>query len=186
MDHNEIIIIIRICALVVSILTLAILGIQLFLLYNENKKDHLRRKRQSTLEYYQNFSASNFELGHKIFPSFPDFQMDDPIAFENIDESTSTSIRTFLANVEHFCVGVNSEIFDIDTVNDMAGNYLIKMYEKFEPYIKHKRIELYEPIKYYAFEKMIDDLKLIKIKEQENTQIQKNTHKAKLHPPKQA
>lgn len=45
-----------------------------------------------------------------------------------------------LSRVEHFAVGINSEIYDLETLNRMAGSFIIDQYQKnWQLYISTKR-----------------------------------------------
>ncbi len=64
-----------------------------------------------------------------------------------------------LARVEHFCVGVNSGIYDAETLKRLAGKYFISVYDKLYPLIDKKRI-IYPNDKHYnEFEMLIDNIK---------------------------
>ena len=64
-------------------------------------------------------------------------------------------ITTYLARIEHFCVGVNTKIYDLDVVKRMAGRYLSSTYDKFEPLIEKKRSINKQGRHYDEFEKAV-------------------------------
>lgn len=56
--------------------------------------------------------------------------------------------------IEHFAVGINNKIYDIDTLNSMAGNLIISTYSNCEELIKYKRKGWGKGKNYAEFEEM--------------------------------
>ena len=56
--------------------------------------------------------------------------------------------------IEHFAVGINNKIFDIGTLNSMAGNQIISSYFACEELIKYKRKGWEKGKNYAEFEEM--------------------------------
>lgn len=71
------------------------------------------------------------------------------------------SLTILMARIEHFSVGVNSNIYDIKIVKRVAGKYFCAIYDKLLPMIEKKR-ETFKNDKHYdEFEKLIVDLKCL-------------------------
>lgn len=51
---------------------------------------------------------------------------------------TATS---FLSQIEHFCVGIRVKTYDIDTLNRLAGGFIIEQYHYWVPIINTKRLK---------------------------------------------
>lgn len=69
--------------------------------------------------------------------------------------------------LEHFAVGINSEIYDLETLNRMAGNKIITVYNNCSKLLQHKRIGVGNEKNYSEFQKMVARLvKLRKLKKQ--------------------
>ena len=67
-------------------------------------------------------------------------------------------LSVLMARIEHFCVGVNSSLYDLDIIKRMAGRYFINVYEKLLPMITKKR-EINKTEKHYdEFELFYDKL----------------------------
>ena len=64
-----------------------------------------------------------------------------------------------LSKVEHFAVAVNVEIYDLDTLNRLAGSFIIKEYERWRPVIDTKRQREEEPTFCKEFEALYVSLK---------------------------
>lgn len=64
-----------------------------------------------------------------------------------------------LSKVEHFAVGVNVEIYDLDTLNRLAGSFIIKEYKRWKPVIHTKRQREEDPTFCKEFEALCNSLK---------------------------
>ena len=69
-----------------------------------------------------------------------------------------------LSKIEHFAVGINTKIYDINTLNRMAGGFIINEYSRWLPIINTKRVQSPEVKHYNEFEKMVGDLKKYRAK----------------------
>ena len=65
----------------------------------------------------------------------------------------------FLLRIEHFCVGVQTRAFDLDTLNRLAGGYFINQYENWRPIIEQKRSDDGSMKHYNEFEDVVNELK---------------------------
>mgnify|MGYP004483412323 CR=1 FL=1 len=63
-----------------------------------------------------------------------------------------------LALLEHFAVGVNLKTYDLKTLNAMAGNMMIEMWNSLTPIIEYKRSKQNGKKNYYEFQKMVEDI----------------------------
>ena len=43
--------------------------------------------------------------------------------------------KSFLSRIEHFAVGINTEIYDLATLNRMAGSYILDQYNAWWSYL---------------------------------------------------
>lgn len=77
---------------------------------------------------------------------------------ENSRTDEYKEVSVLLARWEHFCVGVNSDIYDIKTVKRLAGKYLIGLYKKVSPLIEKKRKINTTDKHYDEIEKMIEKI----------------------------
>lgn len=67
-----------------------------------------------------------------------------------------------LALIEHFAVGINTKVYDVETLNAMAGNFMIKLYETLLPIIKEKRSSPDGQNNYKEFKQMMEKLECIR------------------------
>lgn len=63
-----------------------------------------------------------------------------------------------LSKIEHFAVGVNTNVYDIETLNRMAGRFIIGQYEGWKSFISEKENQLPENKHYDEFKKMVTRL----------------------------
>ena len=78
---------------------------------------------------------------------------------EDIDEQECKEAyehyRAYIAKIEHFAVGVNEDIYDFETVNKLAGAYLIRLFYNVKSVIDKTREEDRDGLMYYTeFEKL--------------------------------
>ena len=73
-------------------------------------------------------------------------------------------ISEALPLLEHFAVGINSKIYDLEILNRMAGNKIITVYNNCSKLLQHKRIGVGNEKNYSELENMVDRLKKLRIK----------------------
>lgn len=73
-------------------------------------------------------------------------------------EKEWNAISNALSLIEHFAVGANNKIYDLETLNAMAGNKLIKVFFSCEALIQYKRSGVGKEKNYCEFEDMVNNL----------------------------
>lgn len=73
-------------------------------------------------------------------------------------------INSALPCIEHFAVGINTKIYDIGTLNRMAGNLLISTWNNCSSLVHYKRTGHANENNYSEFQTMVDSLKNIRRK----------------------
>ena len=68
-------------------------------------------------------------------------------------------LSKLLARCEHFAVGVNQGIYDLETVRRLAAEHLIVIYSNLEPLITKKRSFKNNEGRYKEFEQLVNSLK---------------------------
>ncbi len=76
---------------------------------------------------------------------------------DNTDESFR-QVSGSLARIEHFCVGINEDIYDKGVLYKLAGPYFLNNYDKLKPIIVKKQVGFDERF-YDNFEKVVTELK---------------------------
>ena len=67
-------------------------------------------------------------------------------------------ITKLMARIEHFSVGVNSDIYSLEITKRLAGRHFCASYEKLLPMIENKRKALKNDKHYDEFEKLVERL----------------------------
>ena len=137
---------ISVAALVVSILSI-IVSVMIYFL-------GLRReKKQATLDAFNLLQTQVLDR----LNCYRRYDIDE-IA-EDVHSTDYQDISGLLARCTHFAVGVNTGIYDFDTVRKMAGRYMIALYEKLEPLVEKKRKINSSERHYQELEILIDKLR---------------------------
>ena len=141
------------------IITNVFIIVGVFVAYRSISLDHDRRKKQSTIEFYD-------KIWEKFYPLLKiiDKKPQGVLNVEDIDGDAELQelIREYLSIMERFSVGVNTGVYDIYVLNRMSGFRTINSYEKLGQYIKNSRTT--NPNGYKDFEEVVDWLKEIRKK----------------------
>ena len=70
--------------------------------------------------------------------------------------------------LEHYAVGVNSKVYDIETLNRMAGNKIIRVHQNCENLLQDKRDGFGNGKNYCEFEEMVNRLKKLRNKKKQS------------------
>ena len=127
----------------------------------------IRIQKQTAIENKQRITI-------EAFNRLQDKVLDKLVSFNNIDacillddkdynpkvKDAYDGCRTLIAKCEHFAVGVNNDVYDIDLVNSLGGMHLVYLYNKILPIIENAR--QYDENSYIEFEKLVKRLEKIK------------------------
>ena len=93
-----------------------------------------RQKKQATLDAYNVLQREALDVLNKYTKK----------QISEISESSRSeeykSLSSLLARCEHFSVGVNTGIYDLKTLKQLAGGYFDSLYDKLSPLVDRKRI----------------------------------------------
>ena len=139
---------------------LALIGItySIYLQIKMLNSDHDRRKKQATMEHIRTIRPIYVKLlreSEKVFGQ--DVLSKENVAIILADYEKRENLKDFLSTLEHLAVGVNTGIFDISIVYRMMGAYLIRMFNRFRPYIKEVQKSV-NSTAYIEFENMAKEL----------------------------
>ena len=67
--------------------------------------------------------------------------------------------RALIARLEHFAVGVNKKIYDLNVVDELAGIHLIYLYKKIKPIIDYANRNESKNLHYHNYIELVDKLK---------------------------
>lgn len=111
----------------------------------EAKREHARQKRGATIQFFseghERVYAQRLKLESKLGPDIllKPLSEDDIHRIESADE-LRLAIHHMMAFFENLSVGVNEDVFDLQTIDKLLGGQLIQAYHSFMPYIRHFRV----------------------------------------------
>jgi len=140
-------------ALIVAILSVAIS-------WYFGRKDHERRRKQGTIEYFENMTSKLFDTQALFNDKFSATEI-NVLEIENHPDLLKAATEV-LSAFERLSVGVNTGVFDFDILNRMAGSYLIFIFSQFAPYVHKIRKDASRQKSYIEFERLVDRIKKIK------------------------
>lgn len=90
--------------------------------------DHSRRRKQSTLEYLHDLRPQWRDSYRVLFNRFKEPQLSSAHAREIMDDDELRQhANEILSLVEHLSVGINTDVYDRDIVEQACGSYLINL-----------------------------------------------------------
>lgn len=119
------------------------------------RKTAAENKKNNTINAYNRLQDKVLDYMAKYPKEQVEILVDDRDYEPEIKEAYD-ACRTLIARCEHFAVGVNTGVYDIDLVDDLGGKHLIYLYQKVLPIIDEARAHDEEA--YKEFEKMVTAL----------------------------
>ena len=114
-----------------------------------------RERREATIHAFEELEKDVF-LDKEYTSVLTDLKSKANEQINNTDQQCGTR---FLSKIEHFCVGIQVQAFDISTLNRLAGGYFINQYENWWPIIEKKRSDDGSMKHYNEFEDVVKRLK---------------------------
>ncbi|MCL1873360.1 MAG: DUF4760 domain-containing protein [Clostridiales bacterium] len=113
-----------------------------------SRADHDRRKKQSTIEFYNVLSSESYPfldemIGRKL-----------NLPTVNADKALRKSVIRYLSRLERLAVGIATDVYDFDVLCIMSGRYLLKKYAQFKEYIEEAREVKDAPMLYMEFQRL--------------------------------
>ena len=134
------------------IMGVAFVAIQIWLQTKIARADNDRKKKQSTIEFYD-------LLFTKIYQFLNDIKDKDlNLSTVNTDKALKKSVTKYFARLERLAVGVYYEVYDLKILCYMAGRRFSDIYNQFKIYIYEVRIKEYSPNRYKEFERLVKDI----------------------------
>lgn len=112
--------IISIIANVATAITMVIALFTLLTSVNKYKAEKLHDKRKDTLDAYHNLQNEVFD---KMFPKYSKDIIQDISKHYRTKNEEYRELSTYLAKIEHFCVGVVYEIYDWEIVYELSHGF---------------------------------------------------------------
>jgi len=138
-------------AIVVSVVALMVSLLQFFVERQRVRRGdtiHELAKLQKEVFNQRDYLNANVEEVLAEYQNAPDGQF--PAAWD--------AISGYMARIEQFAVGVNTNVYDLKTLDRMSGIHFIRQYERLFPIIRHKRVESGSNKRYEEFEQLVRKL----------------------------
>lgn len=104
------------------------------------KANHERTKKQSTIEYMNALRSTYRTLNHDLIKNLGT----DPVGEEKYnalieDDDTFEKVKQLLGMFEHLSLGVRTGVYDFDMVDLMSGEYICGVFKRWRFYIDRRR-----------------------------------------------
>ncbi|MCK4622072.1 MAG: DUF4760 domain-containing protein [Desulfuromonadales bacterium] len=104
------------------------------------KANHERIKKQSTIEYINQLRSAYRTLNHELIKNIGA----DPIGEEKYNELINDAdmfekLKQLLGMFEHLSLGVRTGVYDFDMVDLMSGEYICGVFRRWRYYIDKRR-----------------------------------------------
>lgn len=119
--------------------------------------DHLRRRRQSTLEFVMAQVRPRWSKSRKLIDEKWGTESISEKALKQIEEDDKSRevVRSLLGHLEYLAVGINVKVYDKDVLHRASGSYLIRTFHRLLPYVKS--VQKKQPAAYVELEQLIAD-----------------------------
>ena len=141
-----------------------------------------RQRREATMKAYSEWSDSTWLIRKKLQQMLGDGVLSEAAAAELVgapgaartmpkkDRSELVNeIGSVLNGLERLAVGVELGVYDIVTLRRLAGTIVVRYWERFETYIKARRLSAVptqrQKVAYLAFENVVGELRVLMAKE---------------------
>lgn len=124
---------------------------------------NLRRDRaKQTLDYWEKVNQQlKVEKGELL--KYYGSKIDSGMALLILENGEEAKRLNKLINVyERLSIGVNIGVYDLKTLNRLAGQNIIDNYSRFEAYIEAHREKLKRPLAWQEFQKLVKTLRAIR------------------------
>ncbi len=102
------------------------------------KRDHVRRRKQATVEYMRELRAQYRSSWHEITNDIG--AIDEHVAKEIFeDPDKKFAIEQLLSMFEHVATAANEDVFDIELLSRLSGTFLVEVFKKTRAYMVKAR-----------------------------------------------
>ncbi len=154
--------VILVISIIVDIITC--IGVIIALLnFSLNRKatlaEYERAKKLATIEILKEYEAKFHEYNRVIYKSCKY----NSLSYNKIinDKKLENVVWGYLNDLEFICTGINIGIYDIYTLERVAGDVIIRIYYQFSPYIYERRKQRNTSIVYAELENVVKEIKKI-------------------------
>lgn len=139
-------------ATIISVISIVVAASAFIFNILTNYKSAVRARRQATLDAYNNLQSQALDT----LNSYPTSDIAEIIKDKHSDKYKE--ISKCLARIEHFCVGIEEEIYDFETLYKLSHGYFDDtVYKKLLPLIERKDSDQIADV-YLNFKKVVSKM----------------------------
>lgn len=144
-----------------DIATVIIALLALFLSLFQFFRDNSREKREATLNAYNDLQTKVFTELNRFLKQYRG--KEEQLYKLEINDKNWEKLTEWLARIERFSVGVNTNIYSLRVLNRLGGGYYIRLFETLKPVIDKKRFKNISKGKHYdEFELTVKKLRRLR------------------------
>lgn len=128
------------------------------------KADHERKRKQSTIEFYNEIYPYLRDFKAEIINSFGESYVTPDDKRYKDNPALQKAINEYLIIIERFAVGVNAGIYDINIFAKTSGKVVSDTYRRLTPIIEDMRKAQNYPELFNDFEKMCKNVDAVREK----------------------
>lgn len=145
---------------------------EFYLLRKSTYADYERTRKHATIDMYKEVGEKLYGFNTYIYSIYKR----KPIIYKDIknDKELIQNIKKYLNEMEWIATGINTYVYDIDVFDRLFGDVAIRLDTQLKDYIVMRRkIEKANEI-YIEHDKMIEDLKIIRLQRKKGDLFNKN------------
>ncbi|MEO1264441.1 MAG: DUF4760 domain-containing protein [Pseudomonadota bacterium] len=102
--------------------------------------DHEKRQKQATMEHVTRIREVYVPIRNWLDATFGHR---NPVQMAVLDDQHDLreDVQRLLGTMEHLAVGALSDVFDLDILDRMSGMFIVRLYQRLEPYIEGRRTD---------------------------------------------
>jgi Domain of unknown function (DUF4760) len=150
---------VNIAFLVVLVKQLTVMRTQIKYASDAFVSEQDRIKRQSTLEVLAVTQQYRYERATVMPLEWDALAVKEFLEAVRADKEKRQLLRNYLNYYENLAAGINSGVYDLETVARTFGNVLLNVVGAYQPYIKDVRVELGNKLAYVEMQRLAEKLR---------------------------
>lgn len=139
-----------------QIVAAVFVGIQVYLIFKENRDAHRRIKKKDTLHAMSEFLRTIRDERLWLLAKENVERLQAP---ESLTQYEYLIAEQFLGSAERLAIGVRNEVYDTTIIRQTSRRYLTDSFGYFSAYIAFKRKKLRNPAIFEHYEWLVNELK---------------------------
>ena len=143
---------------VAQIIAAVFVGVELFRIFTETKREHVRQMKLQTLDMANHKVDILEESNRWIIEKAREGYFENP---EALTETDIVNIRYYLNRVERLATGAKHAIYSVEVIRDISSTSLRSRFLALAKFIRHRREAHGNPKSWVEFEWLVFELELI-------------------------